>query len=104
MWLKVFCKMVFCKMVFCKILTGSGKKILPSSTHKKEDDCELQSSSLESCYVRLLCRVDGAHRAGVSASAAVDAGVWIDGVNVTLVDSALRALACASSASYAISF
>lgn len=54
--------------------------------------------------VRLLCRVDGAHRAGVSASAAVDAGVWIDGVNVTLVDSALRALACASSASYAISF
>lgn len=91
-------------MVFCKILTGSGKKILPSSTHKKEDDCELQSSSLESCYVRLLCRVDGAHRAGVSASAAVDAGVWIDGVNVTLVDSALRALACASSASYAISF
>lgn len=54
--------------------------------------------------VRLLCRVDGAHRAGIGASAAVDAGVWIDGVNVTLVDSALRALACACAASYAISF
>lgn len=71
---------------------------------KKEDNCELQSSSLESCYVRLLSRVDGAHRAGVGAGAAVDAGVWIDGVNVTLMDSALRALACACAASYAISF
>ena len=48
--------------------------------------------------------MDGAHRAGIGAGAAVDASVWIDGVNVTLVDSALRALACASSASYAISF
>lgn len=52
--------------------------------------------------VRLLCRVDGAHRAGVGAGAAVDAGVRIDGVNVTLVDSTLRALARACSASYAI--
>lgn len=69
---------------------------------KKEDDCELWSSSLESYYVRLLCRVDGAHRADVGAGAAVDAGIWIDGVNVTLVDSTLRALARACSASYAI--
>ena len=69
---------------------------------KKEDDCELWSSSLESCYVRLLCRVDGSHRADVGAGAAVDAGIWIDGVNVTLVDSTLRALARACSASYAI--
>jgi len=48
--------------------------------------------------------MDGAHRAGVGAGAAVDAGVRVDGVNVTLVDSALRALACARAASYAISF
>jgi len=47
--------------------------------------------------------MDGAHRAGVSAGAAVDAGVRVDDVmNITLVDSALRTLANASSARHAI--
>ncbi len=48
--------------------------------------------------------MNGTHRASVSASTAVNAGIRVDGVNVTLVDSALRALACTCSASYAISF
>ena len=71
---------------------------------KKEDGQDFGRPLTESCDARLLSRMDGAHRAGVGAGAAVDAGVRVDGVNVSLVDSALRALACACAASYAISF
>jgi hypothetical protein len=48
--------------------------------------------------------MDSSHRASIGACAAVDAGIRIDMINVTFVDSTLRAFACASAASYTISF
>ena len=76
---------------------------LTRSTNKKRTTKTFGRPLTESCDAWLLSRVDGAHRAGVGAGAAVDAGVRINHImNITLVDGALRALARACSAGHAI--
>lgn len=50
----------------------------------------------------LLCRRDGAHRASIGASTAINANCRVDLVDVALADCTCRALRKASTASYAI--
>jgi len=82
-----------------------GEKVsIPTPTSQKiKKDGSLRGPSFLSLD---LCRLglgsDSAHRASVSASAAVNAEVGVDFVDVSFGDSALGAFACACSTCYAV--